>query len=260
MCPACPPKPVPGFDVTAAHPFCTLLPGCSGKFVPGAPAASPPPDAAAARAAAAITVGTNRLMGLLPSDPWTREAYSSVMDDEQYEAVTVGRPPAQYREVVIADYDPIWPHWFESAAFRIREALRDKILQLDHVGSTSVRGLPAKPLIDINIVVADTTDEDAYVPPLEAIGYVLRIREPDWFEHRMLRGYDPPVNLHVFNPGCEEIERMLRLRDHLRTHEDDRELYARTKRELAAKRWKYVQNYADAKSEVIQEILARAVA
>jgi GrpB-like predicted nucleotidyltransferase (UPF0157 family) len=180
------------------------------------------------------------------------------VDDEQYEAVTVGGPPPQYQEVVIADYDPIWPHWFESAAFRIREALAAKVLQLDHVGSTSVRGLPAKPLIDINIVVADTTEEDAYVPPLEAIGYVLRIREPDWFEHRMLRGFDPPVNLHVFNPGCEEVERMLRFRDHLRTNEADRELYARTKRELAAKEWKYVQNYADAKSEVVQEILARA--
>jgi GrpB-like predicted nucleotidyltransferase (UPF0157 family) len=180
------------------------------------------------------------------------------MEDHEIEAVHVGGPLPQYQEVVIADYDPIWPHWFESAAFRIREALGDKVLQLDHVGSTSVRGLPAKPRIDINIVVADTTDEDAYVPPLEAVGYVLRVREPDWFEHRMLRGSDPPVNLHVFNPGCEEIERMLRFRDHLRTNEADRELYARTKRELAAQKWKYVQNYADAKSEIVQEILSRA--
>jgi GrpB-like predicted nucleotidyltransferase (UPF0157 family) len=174
------------------------------------------------------------------------------------ESIYVGGPPPQNQDVVIADYDPIWPHWYESAAFRIREALGDKVLQLDHVGSTSVRGLPAKPLIDIDMVVADTTDEGAYVPPLEAIGYTLRIREPDWFEHRLLRGYDPPVNLHVFNPGCEEIERMLRFRDWLRTHPQDRDLYLRTKRELAAKQWKYVQDYADAKSEVIQEILSRA--
>jgi GrpB-like predicted nucleotidyltransferase (UPF0157 family) len=180
------------------------------------------------------------------------------MDEERLKAITVGEPPPQYREVVVADYDPIWPHWYESAAFRIRQALGDKVLKLDHVGSTSVRGLPAKPLIDINMVVADTTYEDAYVPPLEAIGYKLRIREPDWFEHRLLRGYDPPVNLHVFNPGCEEIDRMLRFRDHLRANEADRELYARTKRELAAQKWKYVQNYADAKSEIVQEILARA--
>jgi GrpB-like predicted nucleotidyltransferase (UPF0157 family) len=180
------------------------------------------------------------------------------MDDAQIEAAHVGGPLLQYQEVVIADYDPIWPHWYESAAYRIREALGDKALQLNHVGSTSVRGLPAKPLIDINLVVADTTDEDAYVPPLGAIGYVLRTREQDWFEHRMLRGYDPPVNLHVFNPDCEEVERMLRFRDWLRTHPEDKDLYLQTKRELAARRWKYVQNYADAKSEVIQAILARA--
>ena len=182
------------------------------------------------------------------------------MEDHEIEAVTVGEPSPQYQEILVVDYDPIWPHWFESAAFRIREALGDKVLQLDHVGSTSVRGLLAKPLIDINMAVADTTNEDAYVPPLEAIGYKLRIREPDWHEHRLLRGYDPPVNLHVYNPGCEELDRTVRLRDWLRTHEDDRDLYARTKRELAQKKWKYVQNYADAKSEVIQDILGRACA
>jgi len=180
------------------------------------------------------------------------------MDDAQIEAVTVGKPPTQYGDVVIADYDPIWPHWYESAAFRIRRALGDKVLQLDHVGSTSVPGLPAKPLIDINLVVADTTDEDAYVPPLEAIGYELRVREPDWYQHRLLRGFDPPANLHVFPPDTDEVPRMLRFRDHLRTNAGDRELYERTKRELAAQEWKYVQNYADAKSEVVQEILSRA--
>jgi GrpB-like predicted nucleotidyltransferase (UPF0157 family) len=181
------------------------------------------------------------------------------VDDARIEAAHVGRPPPQYREVVIADYDPEWPRWFERAAAGIRGALRDRVVELDHVGSTSVPGLAAKPLIDINLVVADTTDEDAYIPPLEAIGYVLRVREPGWFEHRMLRGYDPPVNLHVFNPGCEEVERMLHFRDHLRANDADRELYERTKRELAAQEWKYVQNYADAKTAVVEEILARAL-
>jgi GrpB-like predicted nucleotidyltransferase (UPF0157 family) len=181
------------------------------------------------------------------------------VDDARIEAAHVGRPPPQYREVVIADYDPEWPRWFERAAAGIRGALRDRVVELDHVGSTSVPGLAAKPLIDINLVVADTTDEDAYIPPLEAIGYVLRVREPGWFEHRMLRGYDPPVNLHVFNPGCEEVERMLHFRDHLRANDADRELYERTKRELAAQEWKYVQNYADAKTAVVQEILGRTL-
>ena len=180
------------------------------------------------------------------------------MDEDQILAASVGEPPPTYREVVLADYDPAWPEWFERAEEQIRGALGDRVLQLDHVGSTSVPGLAAKPLIDVNLVVADTTDEEAYVPQLEAAGYVLRVREPDWYEHRMLRGSDPPVNLHVFPPNCEEVERMLVFRDHLRTNEDDRELYARTKRELAAQEWKYVQNYADAKSQVVQEILGRA--
>jgi GrpB-like predicted nucleotidyltransferase (UPF0157 family) len=182
------------------------------------------------------------------------------VDDAEIEAVSVRGAPPQYQEIVIADYDPVWPLWFESAALRIREALGDRVLRVDHVGSTSVPGLPAKPLIDINMAVADTTDEGAYVPPLEAIGYELRVREPEWYEHRLLRGFDPPVNLHVFNDGCEELERTVRFRDWLRAHDDDRDLYARTKRELAAKEWKYVQNYADAKSEIIGQILARAEA
>jgi GrpB-like predicted nucleotidyltransferase (UPF0157 family) len=180
------------------------------------------------------------------------------MDDEKILAVTVGKPPPEYREIVLEDYDPEWPRWFERAEMQIRGALGDAVLQLEHVGSTSVPGLAAKPWIDIDLVVADTTDESGYVPQLEAVGYVLRVREPDWYEHRMLRGYEPPVNLHVFPRGCEEVERMLLFRDHLRSNAEDRELYARTKRELAAKEWKYVQNYADAKTEVVRQILERA--
>jgi GrpB-like predicted nucleotidyltransferase (UPF0157 family) len=182
------------------------------------------------------------------------------MDEEQILAAAVGEPPPTYKEVVLAEYDPEWPKWFARAEEQIRGALGDAVLRLDHVGSTSVPGLAAKPLIDINLVVDDTTDEAANVPQLEALGYVLRVREPDWYEHRLLRGYDPPVNLHVFPPGCEEIGRMLVFRDWLRTNDEDRELYARTKRELAAKEWKYVQNYADAKTAVVEEILARAQA
>jgi GrpB-like predicted nucleotidyltransferase (UPF0157 family) len=181
------------------------------------------------------------------------------VDEEQILASVVGEPPPTYPEIVVADYDPAWPEWFARATEQIRAALGDKVLLLEHVGSTSVPDLPAKPLIDIDLVVADTTDEDAYVPPLEAAGYVLRVREPDWFEHRMLRGSDPPVNLHVFPPECEEVDRMLAFRDWLRSNADDRDLYARAKRDLAAKKWKYTQNYADAKSEVVGEIMKRAL-
>ena len=180
------------------------------------------------------------------------------MDDEQILAATVGEPPPTYREVVLVEYDPQWPALFDRAAHQIRGALGDAALEIHHVGSTSVPGLMAKPFIDIDLVVADTTDEEAYVPKLEAAGYVLRVREPDWFEHRMLRGFEPRVNLHVFPPDCPEVEQMLLFRDWLRTNDADRELYARAKRDLGAQEWKYLQNYADAKTDVVQEIIGRA--
>src|SRR5207342_161333 len=101
------------------------------------------------------------------------------VDEEEIRASTVGEPPPIYPEIVVADYNPAWPEWFARAEEQIRAALGDRVLLLEHVGSTSVPDLPAKPLIDIDLVVADTTDEDAYVPSLEAAGYVLRVREPD---------------------------------------------------------------------------------
>ncbi len=124
-------------------------------------------------------------------------------------------------------------------------------------------GLAAKPIIDIVAVVADPADEASYVPALEAAGYVLRIREPGWHEHRALvrrrkLGHEYDVNLHVHPPDSDEIARQVTFRDWLRTHPDDRALYEATKRELAARHWKYVQNYADAKTEVVEQILARA--
>ena len=119
-------------------------------------------------------------------------------------------------------------------------------------------GLSAKPKIDIVLGLADTTDEDDYVPALESAGYVLRIREPDWHQHRLFKGPDTDINLHVFRVGCVEIERMLRFRDHLRVNAADRELYERAKQDLAQRTWKYTQHYADAKSSVVEEIVARA--
>ena len=126
------------------------------------------------------------------------------------------------------------------------------------MGSTSVPGLAAKPKIDILLVLLDTADEPAYVPLLEATGYVLRIREPDWHEHRMFKGPDTDINLYCFSEGCPEIRRMLTFRNWLRSNEGDRALYERAKRELAARTWKYVQDYADAKTSIVEEILARA--
>ena len=131
---------------------------------------------------------------------------------------------------------------------------------LEHVGSTSVPGLAAKPIIDMQMVVANSADESSYVPALEAAGCVLRIREPDWYEHRVFKGPDTNINLHVYSLGCPEINRVLLFRNWLRCHEADRQLYERTKRELAARRWTYVQQYADAKGEVVEAILLRSQA
>ena len=178
--------------------------------------------------------------------------------EEELRAATIGPPQPLNGPVLLVDYDPDWPRQFAGEAAKIRAALGERALLLEHVGSTSIPGLAAKPILDIVLVVGDTRDEAAYVPPLEATGYVLRNREPAWYEHRVLKGVDPAVNLHVFPAGCEEIERMLLMRDWLRAHEDDRELYERTKRGLAQRTWKYTQNYADAKTAVVEEILARA--
>ncbi len=160
--------------------------------------------------------------------------------------------------VEIADYNPLWPEAFELEATRIRAALADRVLRLEHAGSTSVPGLPAKPVIDIILAVADSADEPAYAPPLEQAGYVLRIREPDWYQHRMFNHAETVVNLHVFTVGCPEIDQMLKFRDWLRTHPDDRDLYAAVKCDLAKRRWETIDEYAQAKSAVVGEILGRA--
>ena len=142
---------------------------------------------------------------------------------------------------------------------RIRRALGDGVLRLEHVGSTSVPGLVAKPRIDILLVVSDAADEPSYVPALEAAGYTLRVREPDWHEHRRFIRSDAELNLHIFGPDSPEVERLLRFRDRLRSDTADRERYAVAKRELAARHWRHMQDYADAKSDVIEAILARGL-
>lgn len=180
------------------------------------------------------------------------------MSEEQIRAAQLGTLTPLAGRVQIVDYDPVWPRLFECEAERVRSALGGQVLMLEHIGSTSVPGLAAKPKIDMMLVVANSADESAYVPNLEAAGYVLQVREPDWYEHRMFKGPDTDVNLHVYTLGCPEIDRVLLFRNWLRTHDSDRHLYDRTKRELARVDWKYMQNYADAKTAVVEEILARA--
>jgi len=182
------------------------------------------------------------------------------MTEDQLRQSTVGELKPFDSMITLVEYNPAWPEHFAREAKRIKAALGDRALSVEHVGSTSVLGLVAKPIIDILLVAADSADEPSYAPALQAAGYVLRIREPDWHQHRLFKGPDTNINLHVFTQGSEEIRRTLLLRDWLRTNKADRELYAGTKKSLASKKWKYVQNYADAKSEVVEAILERAEA
>lgn len=160
-------------------------------------------------------------------------------------------------KVTIVGYDPAWPARFERRAAELRAILGDRARLIEHIGSTSVPGLAAKPIIDIVVGIEDPDDEAAYLPDLQAAGYDLRVREP---EHRCLRAGEPdePVNLHCYRPDHGEVRRYLVFRDRLRASESDRELYAATKRELAQREWRDINYYAEAKRPVIDEILARA--
>ena len=180
------------------------------------------------------------------------------MADEPLETGLIGG--AEKRQIKLLDYDTDWPMKFEAHAKRIAGALGGTALQIEHVGSTSVPGLAAKPIIDILVVVPDSADESAYLPRLEAAGYVLRVREPDWNEHRMFRTPGRDVHVHVYSAGCPEIERVLTFRDRLRRNRDDRSRYEQVKRELAAKEWADMNAYADAKTEVIESIIAASQA
>jgi GrpB-like predicted nucleotidyltransferase (UPF0157 family) len=180
--------------------------------------------------------------------------------DEEIAAGRIGPPELHNAPIYLAPYDAEWPRLYEREAARVRSILSDRVRLLEPVGSTSIPGLSAKPRIDMLLVVDDSADEASYVPPMEAAGYMLRIREPEWHEHRLFKGPDTDINLHVHTEGCAEIERMLRFRDRLRSNDEDRLVYERKKQELAQQTWKYVQHYADEKSAVVEEIVARTSA
>ncbi len=172
--------------------------------------------------------------------------------------VTIGEPERLTGPIELCSYDPGWPDAYSQLAAGVRRALGSRVVRLEHVGSTAVPGLAAKPIIDVVLEVSQSANEAAYVPDLERIGCVLRIREPEWFEHRLLRGRvgGLSVNLHVFSDGCAETERMVRFRDRLRNDAGALRRYEQAKRELASRGWTYLQQYADAKAAVIEEILA----
>jgi len=178
--------------------------------------------------------------------------------EEEIQAAWVGEAPKLSTTITLAEYDPEWPRQYEREAERIRAALGERVVLLEHVGSTAVPGLAAKPIVDILLEVPDSDDEDSYLPDLEAAGYRLVIREPEWEKHRCFKGPDVNINLHVHSPGNGQTERYLLFRDRLRGHPGELARYLGEKRRLAAQVWEYVQNYADAKNDVIDEIIDRA--
>jgi GrpB-like predicted nucleotidyltransferase (UPF0157 family) len=162
------------------------------------------------------------------------------------------------REIKIVVYDPAWPAMYEMHRKIIFMALGDTAVRIEHIGSTSVPGLAAKQIVDILVAVKDSADESCYLPQLEAAGYVLRVREPDWNQHRMFRTPEKNVHVHVFSARCAEIERNLIFRDRLRTDAQDRQRYEKTKRALAQGDWPDMNAYAHAKTDVIESILSAA--
>ena len=178
--------------------------------------------------------------------------------EEDLQATCVGKVIPHDAPITLVEYDPRWPALFDREAARIRAVLGAAAVRVEHVGSTSVPGLAAKPIIDMLLAVPDSADEPAYVPALEDAGYVLSIREPDWFEHRLFKGPDTDINLHVFTVGSAEIDQMLMFRDWLRADEADRDAYLRIKRDLAKRTWRHVQHYADSKTAIVQQVMARA--
>ncbi len=157
--------------------------------------------------------------------------------------------------IVVVDHDQEWPNRYGLVQERVRAALGPSALRVEHIGSTSVPGLAAKPIIDVLVTVQDVEDEPAFVPLLERAGFMLRVRE---LEHRMFRTPARDVHIHLYEPDHEAVNAYLDLRDWLRVDADDRALYERTKRLLATRTWTDMNKYADGKTDVIKAILGRA--
>ncbi|GAA4760254.1 GrpB family protein [Nocardioides endophyticus] len=157
-------------------------------------------------------------------------------------------------DLVLADYDPNWPGWYASHERRVATALGTAV-QIEHIGSTSVPGLAAKPILDILVTVEDITAEEDYLDQLLDAGYELRVREPG---HRMVRTPARDVHVHIHEVGDHEALDLLSFRDHLRSEPGDRDLYERTKRALIDQDWADMNAYAGGKTAVIVEIMERA--
>ena len=180
--------------------------------------------------------------------PGERGALDATLD----EILVGGREPVTIRVVA---YDPSWPDRFEAERLRLRSALGGRVGRIEHMGSTAVPGLAAKPIVDILVEINDIEDESSYVGALQAAGYQIRVREPG---HRMFRTPARDVHVHLWPNGSDEVYRHIAFRDWLRAHPADRRLYEQTKQQLASRSWPDMNYYAEAKTPVIDEIMARA--
>ncbi|MDN3477734.1 GrpB family protein [Curtobacterium sp. APC 4022] len=165
----------------------------------------------------------------------------------------IGGPEAL--RVGLHEYDPAWAVTFAAHRERILRAVGPLDVRVEHIGSTSVPGLAAKPIVDLVVVVPDVTDESAYLEPLLGAGYELRVREPG---HRLVRTPARDVHVHVYERGATAVTDYLLLRDRLRSDPDDRALYEQTKRQLLSGTWDDMNDYADAKTDVIRAVMGRA--
>lgn len=184
----------------------------------------------------------------MPATPESKPRRPDVTDAELVGGV-------EKRSLSLVDYDPNWPAMFNVHRDRIGQALGNQRLAVEHIGSTSVPGLAAKPILDILVTVKDITAEENYLTPLLEAGYELRVREPG---HRMVRTQTLDVHVHLLEAGDPNVDAYLLFRNRLRGNTADRELYARTKRELLKHDWTDMNAYATAKTEVIKGILSQA--
>jgi GrpB-like predicted nucleotidyltransferase (UPF0157 family) len=176
-------------------------------------------------------------------------------DDEEIARARIHPHTAELVKVVPSD--PAWPAWFSRVGVRIAACLGPLVVRIEHVGSTSVPGLWAKPVIDVDLVVPDSADESVYAPAMEAAGFELRVREPEWEQHRLFRGTDPEANVHVFSPAAQEPRRHRLFRDWLTTHAEDCDAYGNLKRSLAQQEFSDVMHYNNAKASLIYDIYER---
>ena len=159
------------------------------------------------------------------------------------------------RSLVIVDHDPTWPRTYAEHEERIRRALGPAAVQVEHIGSTSVPGLAAKPIIDVLVTVEDITAEEDHVDLLLDAGYQLRVREPG---HRLVRTPARDVHVHLLEVGDQAAADYLLFRDRLRADPADRRLYEDTKRALVDQDWADMNAYAEAKTDVVTAIKDRA--